>query len=270
MRYHSPLLAAMLLFSAVLPAVAQTPDYVMLSFSVRDADVRVLLNGFPVLEGSGSGGLPVNLHLVPTDNYLEIEFQPEDSAASFTAGLSTAGAGDITGSDTAGNLLNVELSGAEGAQTVSETFDLPAAWAEAFTTGQRYAALPVLDDEERVRAYAVDLAARFAAGDYARLVEDFRPVARDRYAADPARFASYPLDEFLRLTDAEMERLFQQHTFRTAVAPDSVVLTPWAGGRLWELQHADGQPLLLSESEDGTLFISAYVGEIDGQLRVIR
>lgn len=273
-------LLAGLLGLLVAPAPAQAPDYVSLAYSQGAGEVVVTLNGFPVVhnatETGAAGGQPVNLHLTPTGNQLEIDFRPADVSSGFSLSLSADAAGDVVDPESAGSLLTVEIDGADGPATVTRTFDLPAEWAAGFTAGSRYAALPVLEDEAALRAYATALQRAFADGDAAALGEHLRPAMEDRHAADPARFSSYPLDEFVRLSVAELPRLLEAGRLREAAPAATLVLTPWADGRLWQITRADGAALIVIDPEpagddqDGEISIPIFVGEVEGRLRVVR
>ena len=266
------LLAGLVLLAA--SAHAQTPDYVTLAYTHGAGEVVVTLNGFPVVhdasETGAAGGLPVNLHLVPTGNRLAIDFRPTNPGSDLSLSLSADAAGDIVETDQMGDLIMIELAGADGAQRVEETFDLPAVWAEAFTVGQRYAALPAFEDEAALRAYAVALQRAFAAAEAEALAEHLYPAITDRYAADPARVASYPLDEFVRLSVAELPRLMAGARPLAEIAGEALVLTPWADGRLWQITRPSGEALIVIERDDGAISIPIFVGEVEGALRVVR
>lgn len=278
---------AALLFLALASASlarAQTPDFVVYSYETRQAALTVTLNGFPLTvttaEQSGFGTQPVNLHLRPTGNRLTVSYRPlvpEGGAPGDTAqaylrlALASAQAGAMVGTGGAGDLVSIDRTGAGGRLDTVAAFDLPADWAARMALGTRYETLPVLDDEAALRAYAHALLLRFAERDMDAVLEAFRPFLEDQHRAMAAQLGGMALDEFLRRTREDLDTNLTQMNTPADVAPEALVLTPWAEGRLWKVTRPDGRALLLAEDgEGGTISFPIYLGEVDGALRVVR
>lgn len=274
--------ALLLLFAALWPnvATAQAPDFVTLTYTADRANVLVTLNGFPVLEDSAryslTGGQPVNWHLVPTGNRLEIQFEPlvpPDSVefADLRIDVHSGNQGDVVGTDYEGDLVSVSLEGKDGPQTLVETFDLPEAWRDGFTAGRLYAEVPVITDEEEVSGYALRLFGMAEAGEYEAFAREAELRIQSYRDAHPA--AGLPGD------DAALQDLFRQimeemlsgMSLNTDVHKGTLAPRPWAGGRLWELRLVDGRPLIsATDGEGGVSFLSVYVARVDGALRIVR
>ena len=114
-------------------------------------------------------------------------------------------------------------------------------------------------DSARLRAYAVRLRDLAAARDTAALLVEFAPDARDRFEA-------YGRGSVPR---AEYDRRVREAVVLDSLAPfeaADVELRSWAEGRVWELSRPGGEELLWGASG----FRRVYVGEVNGELRVVR
>ena len=259
---------------------AQAPDFVSASYNVDRAYVVVTLNGFPILNDSSryglSGGGPVNLHLVPTGNRLDIQFQPQITAdsleyATFDLALDSGNQGDIVGTDEVGDLLNVSLNGTEGAQTVVETFDLPEAWRDQFTSGRLYEEAPVIGDAEQVKDYALRLFGMLEAGAYDAFAREAVPRMRAYRAAYPT--AGLPEDDaaLQDLFRNTLEQMMGGMRLNTDVHAENLAPIPWADGRVWEVRLTDGRPLITATDDEGGLAsIPVFIARVDGDLRLVR
>jgi hypothetical protein len=258
-----------------LAAMAQAPDVASLTYSLSEGRALVTLNGFPVLNDTTatqmSGGQPVNLHLVPTGNRLEVDFAPASDASTVHLALRGSSRGEVVGTDDVGDLVDVTLDGADGAQTVTETFDLPEAWRARYTAGRLYAEAPAITDRAAVEDYALRLLDLVAQEDYAALAAEMLPRLRAQRAVTPSAGMPEDDDALVTLFGQMLQRQFDGMTAHTDVDPDDLALTPWADGRLWELARADGQALLSATDADGGTFeIPAFVARVDGALKVVR
>lgn len=248
---------------------AQAPDFVMLTFEVSGGDATVTLNGFPVLQGAGSGGAPVNLHLTPGTNHLEVQFAPENGAgdASLHLALNVAGGGGVSGSDDAGGLAEVTLT--EATEGHTQTFEVPASWADKFTAGTLYTELPVLDDADALKTTALHLVKLLRDGAY----DEAAALSRPRLAAFIASMSQPGMpdnvDDFVPLLAQQLD-LFMQGGDLPAMDASDIVLVPWADGRIWEVQNTNGEALLTMHSSDGSQSLPLYLAEVDGAIQVIR
>ncbi|MDX1546744.1 MAG: hypothetical protein R3247_07145 [Rhodothermales bacterium] len=273
-----------LFLSSASLASAQTPDFVVYSYETRQAELTVTLNGFPLTvttaEQSGFGTQPVNLHLRPTGNRLTVSYRPlvpeggvpaDTTQAYLRLALASAQAGSMVDTGDAGDLVSIERTGAGGRLDTVATFDLPADWATRMALGARYDTLPVLADEDALRAYAHALLLRFAERDMDAVLEAFRPFLEDQHQAMAPQLGGMARDAFMRRTHEDLDANLAQMTTPTDVSPEALVLTPWAEGRLWKVTRPDGRALLLAEDgEGGTISFHIYLGEVDGALHVVR
>lgn len=278
--HRSRLLIVALLMVPLLEATAQVPDFVTATYSLDQAYALVTLNGFPILndstESSLSGGGPVNLHLVPTDNRLEVRFEPfmthsDDEVPSMTFSLGTTSEGDIVDTNNEGSLVNVSLDAKGGPQTIVETFDLPEAWRGDFRAGRIYSEAEVITDEAALRAYALKLFEWIESGDYAAFAREALP--RMRAYRDAFKQSGLPPDDpglekaFVNSIEPALEAMI----LHTDVHEGNVKLVPWADGRVWEVRLDDGKALIYATDGDGgALSLDLFVANVDGALRIVR
>ena len=129
-------------------------------------------------------------------------------------------------------------------------------------------------DSARLRAYAVRLGRLLAAAATdtsaaAALYDEFGPAVSDetgwyRVTADGTRAGAV----------AEVAGEWSGH-FQSDFGSAEVGLRSWAGGRVWEVYRTDAPPggeeaLFVAKESLGGAWVRVYVGEVDGQLRVVR
>lgn len=265
-----------LLFAFIPLAVqAQAPDIVTFTYSLSEGEARVTLNGFPVLDSSAatqsSGGAPVNLHLIPTDNRLEIEFTPASDTGAFRLALRGSAGGEMIGTDEAGDVASVALSGADGPQAVTETFDLPGPWQARFTAGHLYDEAPAITDRTALKDYALNLLDLLAQGDYEVLAAESFPMLQAQRTVTPS--AGLPTDDadLIALYAGALRRSFAGMAIDSEVSAAELSPRPWADGRLWELGRINGRPLVAATDGQGGAFSwSPFVAHVDGALKIVR
>ena len=114
-------------------------------------------------------------------------------------------------------------------------------------------------DSARLRAYAARLYDLTADRDTAALMVELAPsiAGRRLYSGTPLDSAAF----------YDRNRGAVVHADPAPFAGAEVELRSWVGGRVWELARSGWQALLLGA--DG-LERAVYVGEVDGELRVVR
>ena len=125
-------------------------------------------------------------------------------------------------------------------------------------------------DSARLRAYGARLGALAAgrtAADGAAYYDEMAPAVTDGLllAGRPA----VPPDSMRTLwAGRAASGGLDDHGRYAAFDASDVRLRSWAGGRVWELFVEEGAGLLVSV--DGDSYRTVFVGEVDGQLRVVR
>ena len=146
--------------------------------------------------------------------------------------------------------------------TVSTTFDNEAGpdFSKIFEEAPRLEDTPAT--RERLKDYAMHLRELMARKDTAALVEEFRPAIEGRYR-----------------TGTSMSRSAFMEANRQAVVVEDVVLDfsrsdlrvqRWCGGRVWHIWREEATHSGLFQDPSGGGIGKIYVGEIDGELKVVR
>lgn len=129
----------------------------------------------------------------------------------------------------------------------------------------------VVEDEERVRDYAMELRDALRS----RRIDDL-------YEAFEVKFEEYDRAFPSRAPDDNRE-WFRQHAGETLFdesgrqrfdfTRDDLLLERWAGGRVWELgveRDDTSREFVLVEDDEGIFTMDVYVGEVAGELRIVR
>lgn len=253
---------------------AEVPDFVSLRYELSEGSVLVTLNGFPVVDVStntrSTGGGPANLHVVPTGNRVDIEYAPATDESTFRLSILGSNAGATAGTDHAGNLLQITLTAADGETPNSATFDLPEAWRERYTAGLLYTQGQVIANRDAVRAYGLHLLDLVGAAEFEAFATEMLPAYVAQREAAPS--IGVPEDDatVVELVARSWQDQLRGGTLRTPGAANELVLTSWAGGRIFEISWPDGSPLISATFDDGSLGMSVFVALMDGELKVVR
>ncbi len=128
---------------------------------------------------------------------------------------------------------------------------------------------PVISDTARVKDYAVRLRDLLRAGDAEALYRQMRPSISEetgwfKVTREGSREAA--------LTHIREEWMGDSGGYRTDFPRSKIRLRRWSGGRVWELYviGPTGERRAFFSEGPGAAHLEVYVGEIDGQLRIVR
>ncbi len=119
-------------------------------------------------------------------------------------------------------------------------------------------------DSARLRAYAVELLRMSVERDTVALWRAFEPAISDNWEVLGGVFGAGMSWDDYEVGNREAV-VFEQPTPFDA---SDVQLQSWAGGRVWELYRNEAGGLIQNEGRG--LYQEIYVGEVDGELRVVR
>ncbi|MEP2772480.1 MAG: hypothetical protein ABJH05_10040 [Fulvivirga sp.] len=247
-------------------AMAQNEEQLFhyLKVSSANAEVSCYLNGFPVYdidsEGMISNQTPVNLALVGENNVLKIVAKPLGDNAFVSGGISTYGGGEMVSTDdNREGQLQFEFKMEEPTIKTYE-FDN-----ERFDYSASIQSVPVLNDEEALKDYALKIHSLIKLKKSKRLIEEMTPKLEDTAKA-------FSVDANIMYEN--MKQVLQSNIFATpwqGVSREEIVPVSYCDGKVWELTQKDGKPLIYyQESEDSYSSMKIFVAKVDGKLRVVR
>lgn len=136
---------------------------------------------------------------------------------------------------------------------------------------ERLREAPVVDDEEELRDYAMELRDALEERRTDDLYEEFEVKFEEYDRAFPSRA---PDDSRAWFRQHATESLFEESARqRFDFTRDDLLLEPWAGGRVWELgveRDDTSREFVLVEDDEGTFVMDVYVGDVAGDLRIVR
>jgi hypothetical protein len=226
---------------------------------------RLTINGFTISQLAGgpvSGGTPLNIWLTG-HNELKVEARKHDpkQPASLAVGVSALTMGDVVSTGQPGQLFNLQLTDAElaGAQprAVSRTFDSALDF-----SGHLLSTRPSRFDQKAVLQYAIALHRLFEKKDAKAILK-----AMSIKAEDYARAYQQPV---ARIGD-ELAAQLRDDILKSKLARiDPAQLTAERINNLWHIRAGQSE-LIRSQAADGTTSeLPIYIGDVDGQLAVVR
>ena len=257
-----------------------------LELAVNHCAVRLRLNGFPLmtLEADGEPSSfvpPVNPYLVGERNMIEVEILPlireggvpstfaqaliEGSVRGFEkGGIVHPGAGD--------DITIIEIPDELREQVIEDELTLPVSFTQVFSnegadSSALFSGSAPFDDPDGLLDYGIALRDLAAARDVDGLLVEFQPKL--------AAYAAAYEETEQAFTESLREEL-QTTLLAGAVVSDfergDLRLSPWCGGRVWEISAGANQPLLRTEEDDEGVAYSfqVFAAPIDGHYRIVR
>lgn len=240
----------------------------------------VLLNGFPIFSQICDGVMieapPVNPYLVGLGNSLVLEASAAPGvtleagdlrSVTLVVKMKAFAPGDVVAPESGEVIAVYDLAAAPPESRTG----LPLTAALTFDTrGPSFRGLllegPALPSEEAVRDYALRLRDLLRSQSLAELKFEFAPKLRDYVAAyamgdvdAPGAFAAFLSSEFLPAGPVlDFDR-------------SELLIRPWCGGRIAEVTLGGRELLATPPDAEGAQYtLPVFVGQVDGQLRVVR
>ncbi len=241
------------------------------------------LNGFPVVEEFQEGHFfqapPVNHLLVSGENSLVVSFVPplgvqektDDDAPMWEIKVKKYAADEFSGSEggeviavfTPKDLLPLEQGGSStGGVSGKLLFN-----ADGHDFQSPLLVGVVLEDEEAIRNYGRNLLSLVEKEEIDSLVKAFAPKHKD-FESAYFETPGVSKEEFSNY----LSSMFFPGEPATKIALEMIGVKPWCEGRVWEVFILPNSPLLTTNGNDELppLSIRVFVGEVDGELKVIR
>jgi len=255
-------LLTLLFFGLCAQASDNNQLFYYLKISTANVKVQCFVNGFPVYEiktdGEVMNQVPINLALVGENNELKIIAKPLSDNAFIGGSIALYGGGDIVSSDDDKEGVLTFNFNIEDKTTKTFTFNN-----DRFDFSDILTNTPVIDDEDRIINYAVEILAMIERRDTKALLEQLEPKISD-YAE------SFSVEKSLMVENMKMvlnESVFFMQ--RDKVQRGDIKPEAHCGGRVWELR-ANGHPLIYTINEETAQQMEIYVAEVDGVLRIVR
>jgi len=256
------LLLSLLMIITVSLKAENKQLFYYLKVSTTNVEVQCYINGFPVYEikttGTVINQVPVNLALIGKNNTLKIVAKPTGDNAFVNGDIVPYKGGEMVGTDDdREGVLSFEFS------TENESIKTFEFNNDRYDYSDILINTPKIEDEERLKDYAIELVAMVERRDTENLLEQLRPKIED-YAK------AYTVESDIMIQN--MRQVLNENIFtmkREKVQREDIELVSHCDGRLWELRQ-NGHPLIYRETENGSEQMEVYVGEIDGMLRIVR
>lgn len=243
------------------PEMADKNLVYQVNWSSSNISGSIVLNGFEIgqIDGDEATGFPASLWLTGK-NTLEVKAGKKDkqSPAQLSVNVSALELGDVTATDEKGNIASITITDKDLAKGIVEhsaefgsTFDF-----SAHLLG------PTAEAKD-VTAYAAKVYALFAKKDAKGLAREFTVKVEDSSAAFYQKIAP---EQFVEMLEND---LLQDKIVK--VDPKNIkAIKANPAGTLWHVYDGTEELIRTSSADGSTSSLPIYIGQVNGQLKIIR